>query len=55
MRRVAFGRSPDAHDLDLAADERVGEAAHADDAAAVEHHRVLELGVDDLAVGRRST
>ena len=27
------------------------EPGDADDAAALEHHRVLDLGVDDLAVG----
>src|ERR671919_1915075 len=37
--------------LDLAADEAVGEAGDVDDAAAGEHHGVLQLGVDDLAVG----
>ena len=40
-----------AHDLDLAADERVVDAVHADDAAAFEHDRVLDLGVAELAVG----
>ena len=49
--RVACGRSPDAHDLDLAAEQRVVDAVHAEDAAAVEHDRVLDLGVDQLAVG----
>src|ERR687897_3788265 len=37
--------------LDVAADEAVGETGHVDDAATGQHHRVLELGVDDLAVG----
>ena len=46
---------PRARELDVAADERVGDAGDADDAAALEHDRVVELGVDDLAVARRST
>ena len=37
-------------DLDVTADERVGDAGDADDAAALEHDRVVDLGVDDLAV-----
>ena len=41
-----------AHDLDLPTDERVGEPRHADDAAVLEEDRVLDFGVDDLAVRR---
>src|SRR4051812_43676768 len=35
----------------MAADQRVGDAGDPDDPAAVEHDRVLELRVADLAVG----
>src|SRR5438874_878538 len=38
-------------DLDLATEERVGDAVHSTDLAVVEHHGVLDLGVDQLAVG----
>src|SRR5260221_54869 len=38
-------------DLDLPTDERVGDAGHTDDPAVVEHHRVVDLRVVDLAVG----
>ena len=48
------GPRPRAHDLDLPADQRVLEAGDVDDAAVLEDDRVLDLGVDDLAVGGRS-
>ena len=54
MRR-ARGRICVAHDFDFPADERVLDAGDVDDAAALEDHGVLDLGVDDLAVGGRST
>ena len=50
IRRLAWGRSWRSDDLDVAAEQGVLDAVHADDAAPFEHHRVLDLGVDDLAV-----
>src|ERR671912_622616 len=37
--------------LDVAADQAVGEPGDVDDAAAGQHDRMLELAVDDLAIG----
>ena len=39
-----------ADDFDVAADERVGQSRHADDATVLEHHGVLDLGVDNFAI-----
>src|SRR5437667_6852648 len=39
-----------AHDLDIPADQRVGQPGDADDAAVLEDDGVLDLGVDNLAV-----
>ena len=47
--RVRLVAGPD--DLDLAAEQRVLDPVHAEDPAAVEHDRVFDLGVDELAVG----
>ena len=38
-----------ANDFDLAAEQRIVDVVHADDAAAFEQHRVLDLGVAQLA------
>src|SRR4051812_25070553 len=45
-----WGR-PRPDDLDVTTDERVGEPRHGHHAALLEQHRVLDLGVEDLATG----
>ena len=49
IRRVACGLRPERLDLDVAADSESVEARDAHDAAALEHDRVVELGLSTIS------